>query len=522
MSGAGGVIVLLFLLRQLARLVSSPTTPARRTFNRDVQPWLVVWLVVGPVWLLCSLGLWATGHVVYAAGLVVSSVVLVPWWFARTVAIPLGLVRTSTALAWLARLRWGADVGGGMAVAAVLAAAQQQHPALTTWRRRWTARLHRPERAMRMARERVQRLDLLGAGGVLSAALLADLDDDSAQAERLLASLQHFDPRVVPAPVRQLAAERRARRILRGDDDDTLAPATMRVQRRRHALAGLDAAGSPTVALLQALLDLDEAPERLSARWRVRWWWLRAPRRWFTRTFIHTRPAGWPSLQNAQPVVVDDHTAPPAAADASALDRALHLHVHALRAPPSLERACDVAAAWDLGFDSVQQRTRQRASALGVNAVDAVNDLDATIQQALRAMVEALDLRDVDAHALPARLGAAVADVRSHRLDALETTTAAWRDRIDSGVELPPVDELREWTSLMVLADDVAKTGSDGRFVAYETLQWCVCERAVRLWNTRNEHRLGNAMFRWLLNEARVVDDTRGIETQTANVACGP
>jgi hypothetical protein len=74
----------------------------------------------------------------------------------------------------------------------------------------------------------------------------------------------------------------------------------------------------------------------------------------------------------------------------------------------------------------------------------------------------------------------------------------------------------------VALANDVAKTGSDGRFVAYETLQWCVCERAVRLWNTRNEHRLGNAMFRWLLNEARAVDDTRGIETQTANVACGP
>jgi hypothetical protein len=522
MSGAGGFIVLLFLMRALARLFSSSTTPTRRTFNRDVQPWLLVWLVVGPAWVACATGLLATRHWGFGVGLLTSTALLTPWWIARAITIPLGLPRTSTVLAWLSRYHWDTDVGGGIAVAAVLAAARQRQPATTTWRRRWTALLHRPEGDLRWARQRVQRLDLLGAGGVLAAALLADIDDDSAQADRLLKSLEHFDPRVVPAPVRRLAAERRAWRVLRGDDDNKHAPADVRLQKRRHVLAGLDAAGSPTVALLQALLDLDEAPERLTTRWRVRWWWLRAPRRRLTRGFIHVRPAGWPSLQAAQPAVVDDHAATGAAVDASAIDRALHLHVHALRAPPSLERACDVATAWDAGFDSAQQRTRQRATTLGVNGDDAVDDLDNTIQQALRAMVEALDLHDVDAHALPARLGAAVAEMRSHRLDDLETTTAAWRERIDAGVELPPVDELREWTSLVALANDVAKTGSDGRFVAYETLQWCVCERAVRLWNTRNEHRLGNAMFRWLLNEARAVDDTRGIETQTANVACGP
>jgi hypothetical protein len=321
--------------------------------------------------------------------------------------------------------------------------------------------------------------------------------------------------------VHQLVAERRAWRVLRVDDDDVKLSADDRIARRRHVVAGLDGAGSPTVALLQALLDLDDAPERLSTRWRVRWWWLRAPRRLITRAFIHTRPTGWPQPLQARPVVVDD-VVPLTDVDASALDRALLLHVQALRQPPSLERACDVAAAWEVGLVSARERTYKRAATLGINGDDAAVDLDETVQQALRAMANVLDLRDVDAHALPALLGAAAADVRSARLDALETTTAAWRDRIDGNIELAPVDELREWQSLAALADDVAKTGNDGRYVAYEALQWCVCERAVRLWNTRGEHRLGNAMFRWLLDEARAVDDARGIETQTANVACGP
>ena len=89
-------------------------------------------------------------------------------------------------------------------------------------------------------------------------------------------------------------------------------------------------------------------------------------------------------------------------------------------------------------------------------------------------------------------------------------------------IDLAPIDELREWVALQELVERVARTGVDGRYVAYEAMQWVVCERAVRLWNSRGERRLANALFRWLLREAERVDDVRGIETQTANVKCGP
>jgi hypothetical protein len=90
------------------------------------------------------------------------------------------------------------------------------------------------------------------------------------------------------------------------------------------------------------------------------------------------------------------------------------------------------------------------------------------------------------------------------------------------GQDLTPVGELREWLAVRDLYEAVARTGRDGRMLAWEASHWTLCEIAVRLWNVRAEHRLANAMFRWLLAEATALGDLRGIETQQANVRCGP
>ena len=165
---------------------------------------------------------------------------------------------------------------------------------------------------------------------------------------------------------------------------------------------------------------------------------------------------------------------------------------------------------------------RARATVLGVDGADAEGGLRHTVHAALVGLVQRLDLSTVDVGTLPVALQQAVGDVRSQRLDALEIAVAAWRHRLEDGVDRQPVDELREWTGLRHLAKAVARTGEDGAWLAHEASQWVVCELAVRLWNVRREHRLANAIFRSLLDDATRVGDARSAETQKANVACGP
>ena len=522
MSGMVSLLILLVWAVRGVVWLQEAWSPRQNVWRGAQTPWLGVWILGVPLWVLFAALCLKAPHVGWFAAWLLTTTVLAPWPIARALTIPLGLPRASAALAKIASWTWGSDPVGAGALAAVLAAAAQSSLARSSSlpARIWRRLAHRQAADLLAARHRVQQLKLISSAGVVAAAVLADLDGDANQADAVIDTLSQFDPRVVAPLAMQIAAERRLQRLLAGAFDDDDVDVTARILGRRAAALAIAGEGSPTVAFVQALLLLDAAPTARQ-QWIARGRWLLAPGRRHTLTWLRKRPAGWP-LPVSPVVATSVVVAPVVDVDEAALTRALRLHVEAARQPPSVQLAVDVTLAWQRGLEATTLNARQRAKALGVDADDVVAGLTATVQQSLEAMADKLDLSAVDVATLPVGFSVAAATVRSGRLDALETMVAAWRTRIDGAVDLAPIDELREWIGLRHLVEAVARTGSDGRYVAYEAVQWAVCERAVRLWNTGGEPRFANAMFRWLLREAERVDDLRGIETQSANVRCGP
>ena len=112
--------------------------------------------------------------------------------------------------------------------------------------------------------------------------------------------------------------------------------------------------------------------------------------------------------------------------------------------------------------------------------------------------------------------------VRHARLDPLEIAAAALRVRTEGKLDLPPVAELWEWAGTATLVADAARTGPEGAVLACDLAAFPVGELAIRLWNDRGEHPLGNAMFRWLVELATLAGDERAGETHAQNMRCGP
>ena len=510
------VSLLVLLMAVARRLYATPPEPASRTWSGRSGNWGVVWLLAGPTWLATMLWLRMEGfHPVACAAFAVTTLLLFPWPITRMVLIPLGLSRLAASVTRLADWTWGADPTGGAALAAVLAASHSagDHgadqpaggPGLLARCRRMVSR----PADVASARQRLQGLELISAGGVMAAAVMADSDNDHEAGDALAASLDHFDPQVVPVASLRLRAERTVWRLMANTlitDDE-----------RRRTLLDLPRHGSSTVALVQALVRRQDEPTPRH-RAAVGWWWLMAPRKRHTWSLL--RGTTWlPTTATATATTTTTTTT------TTTLTFGGAAHRHAELAAREVVLVVDVAqlaGAWEQALADAIATVRARATVLGVNGDDAEGGLRATVHNALVSLVQRLDLSDVDTTTLPAAMQRAIDDVRSQRMDALEITVATWRLRLQDAIDRQPIDELREWAALRRLGGAVASTGSNGAWIAHEASQWVVCELAVRLWNVRREHRLANAMFRSLLDDATRVGDTRGAETQRANVACRP
>ncbi len=503
---AGIVVAARVLNEQQQKKNADGTTVVftKKTFSGRSAAFVLVWLFVWPLWLALLWGSLVVEWNAIAFGIaVVLTPLVLPWALTRFVAIPLGLPRVAYALAHLADWTWGRDRKGGALIAATLAA-------------RGARRFGSPkDRAW--VKAKLQASELLSAGGVVALALDADADDNADDVARLLATLASFDPRVVPKTARHIAAELTlVRHLARGDVDAALAVDVggvfgARAGRFLQACAARTAGRARTGGL-------DDLHLRVL--------WLLAPRR--RRALPLLRAALSPTSTKApEPDATTPTSTPTATATSTssgALPAALALHVATTtKAHPSVDEVAALAAAWGPAIDAATAQLQARARELGVVDVDGVaRDVEGTVIAALVGLVERLDLRAVDVHVLPALLQIAIEEVRGRRLDALEIAGLGLRQRAEAATDLAPVDELREFAAVQALYDDVARTGADARSLAYDSVQWTVCEIAVRLWNVRHEHRIGNAMFRWLLAEATALGDTRGVETQTSNVKCGP
>ena len=465
----------------------STPTPPRRTWQTRSMGFVLVWLLGWPLWLALLYGnLFEGPHPVAVVIAVALTPVCVPWLLVRGIFVPLGWPRAAWALTHLADWTWGRDRAGGAALAAVLAAAARRRDRDIAW-----------------ARDRVQRLDLLGGAGVVAAALLADLDGDAGRARALVNTLASFDARVVPLTARHVAIEHQLLEHLNNND--------------LAAVVDVDVKGSRFGLFARACARRLTGRERRSRLndLRLRALWLMAPRRRNTRALLH-------AALRAEPTATTTTTT--TTTTSAPLPHALALHVATTQqTAPVLSDVQALATAWDPALKIAARELSIRARALGVHHVDDVaRGIEETVTAALCDLVAPLDLSAVDVKAQPLLLQAAIERVRSERLDALEAATAALRVRSEQCIDLAAVDELREVATLRALYLSVQRTGADARALAYDVCQWILCEVAVRLWNVRAEHRLANAVFRMLLDEATALRDTRGIDTQTANVKCGP
>ncbi len=510
-------IVIVAMLIGLAAGARGGDRNPRRTWTGRGPRTVVVWLVMGPLWLAALLLLLSgVVNTPLVTGVGVGTVVLFPWPIARTVLIPLGLVRSAWLMTSLADFTWGRDPGGGRAVAAVLAAWHGLRAPRSRLEALWQ-RLHRRPSDLAFARKRLQGLDLVGAGAAVAAGLLAEVDGDVVGADAIFRVVDHFDEAVVPVGARGIADDRRLAAIMA----DSARSRAAKVE----AIMALSTA-SATVAFFQTLILRDD--EDFVSPWQRQRHRLSCA----ARFLLAPRKARlWPLFRGA-PLFEADETSrvePQAASTTTTTtttpgfgDAARrHAELSELRAP-AVADIVGLAAEWEARLAEQVTALGPRAKALGVDAEQLSEGLSAQVRAALSSLVEKADLRQVEPGILPPLLHDVVIELRSRHLDALEIAVTAWRSRLEARVPKAPVDELRELASLTTLKDAVAAIGADGRYIAFEASQWVMCELAVWLWNERREPRLGNAIFRALLDDARAVGDTRSIETQTANVACGP
>jgi hypothetical protein len=144
------------------------------------------------------------------------------------------------------------------------------------------------------------------------------------------------------------------------------------------------------------------------------------------------------------------------------------------------------------------------------------------VEEDLRALAVASKLAIGELDEGDGVLGDAARALHDELLDAIEIDATALDSRIDGERDLPAMEE---WLTFVALRrqylEAAALGGIDLRRLAFADVHVAACALGARLWNVRHERALGNAIFRFLLDEARIVDDAEAIDLQTRNVACG-
>jgi hypothetical protein len=204
------------------------------------------------------------------------------------------------------------------------------------------------------------------------------------------------------------------------------------------------------------------------------------------------------------------------------LGRALAAHADVLTNPSgaALESA---GLAWD-----------------AVRKAPAVSSLVARRALALEAQVSAdtalarvLSSAETDLAPFAARFGGQVAaesetlegasrQAEARELEDIESLAEALTRRTNEKRELPMPSEWMEWGALRRACDRATSRTSAARHRAvFEAVHAPACNYAVWLFNKRDEKLLANAIFRWLLDHARIVGHTAASETLANNVKLG-
>lgn len=426
--------------------------------------------------------------------ILITLAVLFSWLTVRWAFIPLGLVRPSYWLTLFGDLSFRPDREGGATVAAAWALLR--------------ARRASADDAL-WVHAKVEAAPQLRGGGVLASGLLAAWQGERADARALVESVAWMSDAAVPRVVRGIAlrwlhadmAERAEWRALADETDETfLVLAARRIV--GHPLAP----GDDTL--------------RASFLREGRWW---ATRALYDRALVAkvhddgVTPPPTPAPPSRLPVV-----------EGGGLPRALTLHAALVTLPQTKLHAGDigiVVRAWDdaLGDETLQTQVNQRALELRASvAARALSDLRATVSADLArlAVGAKVGLSELAGDGEIARKVSW--QLRDVLLAEVEALLEANRVRVEATGAASKIDEWREFVAIRrAYARAAAMGGAELRRLAFAGLHRPMCAWAVWLFNERKERAIGNAMFRWILDEAVLVGDTRTEELQRKNVACG-
>lgn len=472
--------------------------PRGRTWQTAIA--VLGWTIVAPY----STYLAVANHraaAAYVPGTVFLVTVLL-WPFARHVLAPLGLVRASYYVAYLAWHRI-LDREGSALVAAAIALHRQAEPdpADVAW-----------------IEERIQKNAPMRGGGIVAAGAMAALRGDREAARALFESVRSLDTAVCSASMREIAAEwLAAEAAARGDWEKVV-----------ELGAGGWLAGRTNALLASVgkrLLGHEDAPSRASLALQ----WLLAPRRMHTLEIVERALSVQDGAAPPGDDLDDEGSGPVSigAPEGDLLARALSAHVALLAAKkPTAKDVARVGRAFDLAFaeEDAGRGIEERGALLGAMRAHAVlARLRADVEESLFQLMKAHRLALDDAIDEPGEVaGSAQRRLRDETLAVIEALSDAVRRRVSERRALSPIDEWREFTALRIAYErGVGSGGPELRYLAFTKVHGDLCALAVWLFNERKERPIANAMFRFLLLEATAVGDSEAITLQTKNVGCG-
>lgn len=508
--GTLGVIIWL-IYRLATRNRQQEEQPRDSSLGLGLTLAILLWMFIGSMMILWT-GQLLSGELTAVPKLLCGIVVLFPWPIVRLVVLPLGLLRTAYYASFLCLVRFREDRRG----AALL---------VTAW-----ALLRAPQGAegdddpgLRFFNRKLGGLKKMRGAAVVAIGLSAARRGELDAARELLESAFHLDPAACPAWALALAGEwLSVDAVARGDWVEVSAAATG--LRPRSALTRLLRACADRFVITDE--PTLETPSTAALYWR----WLRAP----------YRRATWPLVQRARhsqplPLPATDAATAPLDEEGASLPAALDQLAALLRVPPSAlteQQLVRVCRCWDAALRSPQtlQKLTVRALSLGHSGPDAaLRTLRTQVAAAIGALLResglpiAALLGDGQADPRTTELGAEAAQgARTQLLEEIEQTCDALHDRVVDKRALPVADEWREWAALRLRYHRVCRLGGRAvRRLAWVPLHREACSWAVWLWNERKEKVLANAIFRFLLAEAELLEDESRIALARKNVNCG-
>ncbi|MBL8914536.1 MAG: hypothetical protein JNM17_27780 [Archangium sp.] len=427
---------------------------------------------------------------------------LLPAWFARVVFAPLGMVRLAYFSCQFSRVTWRRDKPGGPAMIAAWGLAQQDKPSPSTIA--WL------EKVLSANKHRA-----LQASGVVARGLLEAAKGNKEAARQWLDSVLLFDPRVAPSHVRVVAAEWLA----------TDAAARADWKRVKDIAKNPKWAASAQLHLLGAVAGrmLGDAMPTTAGLWM---WWLFAPRRLWTFSFVRKAAAMTPQPQapeGALPDVPAELDAISSAdASAGAVARATFLTLALKQGAPSATAVINVARTWERALDNeLRSKLFARSMLIGGGEPDeAISEVRQLIEAELGKLLPAkLSGTHGD---LPALIDTAVQSRREQLNNELEDKMRRMDDRKVNAREIPQLEEWHDFMLLRALYRQAVDTASNQGDVSlsHSIIRDKLVNFAVWLYNVRNEKPVANAIFRMLETEAVVLGDADAEKLNKKNAAC--